>query len=259
MHRPCALLLSLLFATLSPVALAAGLPDTGQALCDDGTNALVACSNTNSGDASTMPRQDGRFGRDPAAGGTGFDYTKVCNSGEPAGSGSCPADPALGTGANDWACTQDNITGLMWEVKVDDGTLRDRDWMHTWYDSNTSTNGGNAGSLGTDTCGGTLSGYSNQCNTEHYVTAVNAVTLCGSGDWRLPSKRELQTLTHLGNASLTIDTAWFPNAQPSNFWSASSYVPFPIFAWNVSFGNGSDFPNIKENSSYVRLVRGGQF
>ena len=95
-------LLTLLVTILPTSSYAIGLPDTGQTLCDDGSNVMTDCSTINSGDAATMPRQDGRFGHDPATasgqvtklgGGTdGFDYTTV--------------SPLV--------CVQDNITVLMW-------------------------------------------------------------------------------------------------------------------------------------------------
>ena len=42
------------------------LNDTGQTQCWNGS-ALVACDDSSTGDLSTYPRQDGRFGRDAAA------------------------------------------------------------------------------------------------------------------------------------------------------------------------------------------------
>lgn len=259
MHRRLALPLSLLFATLSPTAQAASLPDTGQTLCDNGANALVACSNTNTGDASTMPRQDARFGRDPAnaagvvtkvgGGAAGFDYTQLDSSGVALGS------PSTDYATTPWDCVQDNITGLMWEVKTDDGGLRDKDWTYTWYSSNTATNGGNAGAAdGGDNC------FDNaRCDTEKYVADVNSANLCGHSDWRLPSKRELQTLAHLGVGIPAIDSTYFPNTNASVFWSASSYVPVLTRAWNVNFYDGNGNANNKTSNVYVRLVRGGQF
>ncbi len=90
---------------------AAELPDTGQDLCDNGSNVLVACAAANTGDAAVYPRQDGRFGRDAAAtagalikvggGAAGFDYTKIANDGTTLAAGA-----ALGPAATDWACTQ---------------------------------------------------------------------------------------------------------------------------------------------------------
>ena len=259
---------ALLLACLAPSAHAAGLPDTGQRFCDNG-GIMDPCSSYNSGDAAVGPRQDGRFGRDPVAFGTsldftrsGFDYTRVCNSGELAGSGSCPADPVLGVGANEWGCTQDNITGLMWEVKVNDTThLRHRSWEYAWYDSNPATNGGDAGSLGTDTCGGTLSGYSNQCNTENYIDAVNTATLCGYSDWRLPQKRELRSILHFGYPSGSTDApaiafTHFPNTWAS-YWSAAPYGAGGAFT--VIFIDGTDWVQGKSGAYRARLVRGGPF
>ena len=66
-------------------------------------------------------------------------YTKISNSGAV-----LPDTATLGSGANDWACTKDNKTGLTWEVKTDDGGLRDKDWYYSWYKPN-GDNGGNAG------------------------------------------------------------------------------------------------------------------
>ena len=42
------------------------LNDTDQLRCDNGSNVLATCTDANTGDGSTMPRQDGRIGRDAA-------------------------------------------------------------------------------------------------------------------------------------------------------------------------------------------------
>ncbi len=250
---------------------AASLPDTGQSLCYDGTN-MVACDADNTGDAATYPGQDGRYGRDAAAtagqlskiggGEAGFDYTRVCNSGELAGQGSCPADPALGSDPNDWACTKDNLTGLIWEVKLDDiAHLRHKGWTYTWYNSDVGTNAGNAGTPDA----GSGSNSDNclddaRCDTEKYTADVNTANLCGNNtDWRMPSKRELQTITHLGRTNPAIDPAYFPNTPSSSFWSASSLAYNPGVAWRVYFSYGDGYEGVKSYPYRVRLVRGGQF
>jgi hypothetical protein len=220
---------------------------------------MVDCSNINTGDASTMPRQDGRFGRDPASaagvvtkvggGVAGFDYTQLDSSGVALGS------PSTDYATTPWDCVQDNITGLMWEVKTTDGGLRDKAHTYTWYSSDGATNAGEAGTAdGGDNCSVTT-----RCDTEKYVADVNATNLCGHNDWRLPSKRELQTLTRLDVNSPVIDSAYFPNTIATGFWSASSYVTLPSMAWVVNFTSGNGNGVNKFINSYVRLVRGGQF
>jgi hypothetical protein len=259
-----------------PTAQAAGLPDTGQDTCYNGSS-MVACDTSNTGDGSTYPRQDGRFGRDPAfaqgafakigAGQKGFDYTKLDAFGNPlaiqngtwaASGGYDSGSEAAGT---KWSCVTDNITQLTWEVKTHDATpgLREMNNTYTWYNSDSSSNSGNAGSLGSNTCNGTLSAYSNLCNTQNYVAAVNAAHLCGYSDWRLPSYRELSTLVHAGTSNPSIDWSYFPNTPGSYFWTASSYAPGVASAWIVIFGYGHLSASGKADTYYARLVRGGQF
>jgi hypothetical protein len=72
-------------------------------------------------------------------------YTKVCNSGQLAGKGACAADPVLGTNLNQWGCTRDNKTKLIWEIKNDYKGLRDKDWTYTWYEPDMSQNSGYPG------------------------------------------------------------------------------------------------------------------
>lgn len=200
---PRVLLLALLFAAV-PVH-PAGLPDTGQDICYNNTVAdgvLAANLDSIARDAGTHPRQDCRYGRDPAAaagvltktgaGVKGFDYTKIANNGATLGAGA-----ALGTATAAWACTKDNITGLTWEVKTATSTdLRYSGHTYTWYSTDGSINGGNAGDTGGNTCSATLPG--SLCNTQAYVAAVNAAQLCTYFDWRLPTQRELLTLVDAG-------------------------------------------------------------
>jgi hypothetical protein len=245
----------LLLPTAAP---AAGLNDTGQQACYNGST-LVACTTANTGDTATYPRQDGRYGRDAAAtagaltkiggGAAGFDFTAL----DAAGAATTPT-----SGATPHPCTRDNTTGLTWEVKTDDNGTRDKDWNYTWYSTDDTTNGGDQGDAGSNaSCNSTLT----YCNTEAYATAVNtAPGLCGFTDWRLPSIRELQNLVHYGAASPAIDPIYFPNTPASPFWSASSYGDDPAYAWFVDFSGGSVDTDGKAGGIFrVRLVRGGQF
>lgn len=256
--------LALLLAASLP-AHAAGLPDTGQDTCYSGVAAFsaadgVAASDAASvaGDAGSYPRQDCRYGRDPAAtaaalaktgaGAKGFDYTKIANNGSTLAAGA-----TLGANAGDWACTRDNITGLTWEVKTTSG-LRNKDSTYTWYNSDGATNGGAAGTAN----GGTCSDGSG-CDTEKFVADVNLAALCGYADWRMPTPRELLTLVHAGAVSPAIDTAYFPNTLASFFWSASAKANDSSYAWRVDFADGAVGTSFKVFLFSVRLVRGGSF
>ena len=188
-------------------------------------------------------------------GAAGFDYTKVANNGN-----DLPASATLGINPTDWACTRDNITGLTWEVKVNDATqLRHWAWQYTWYNSDASTNGGNAGSTGSNTCNATLP--SNLCNTEAFVTAVDAAALCTYTDWRMPTQRELLTVVHAGTSGPSIDPTYFPNTSTGGYWSSPSDVSYALsaYAWIVGFLNGVSVSNDKTQLNQVRLVRGAMF
>jgi hypothetical protein len=254
---------------LSAIAHTAGLPDTGQDTCYNNTAADGVPPSSPSSiarDAGTHPRQDCRYGRDAAAaagaltktgaGAKGFDYTKIANNGSTLAAGAI-----LGTGATDWACTRDNVTGLTWEVKTPTATdLRYFQHEYTWYSTNAGTNGGNPGSVGLATGCGTLPG--GQCNTQAYIAAINAAALCSFTDWRLPTRRELMTLVFADGSSPSIETTYFPNTKNSSYWSASTFAASTDQAWQVSFFDGYLSPEgIKASPdfSFVRLVRGTQF
>lgn len=249
---------------LAPTAQAqtGRLNDTGQTSCYDAANAVATCNTATTGNAGTRPHQDGRYGRDAAqaagqlptktgAGAAAFDFTKIANNGTPLAAGA-----TLGTNPTDWACTRDNVTGLVWEVKTTSG-LRSSAHTYTWYSA--SNNGGNAGSVGSNTCGGTLSGYSNQCNTANYVAAVNAAGLCGATDWRLPTRRELLGIVHNGlTTGPMVDATYLPNTQSDWYWTSDTYTLGPAGAWIVFFYGGGTGAVNKTASFFVRLVRSGQ-
>ena len=62
-------------------------------------------------------------------------YTKLDATGE-----DLPDD------AESWTMVRDNVTGLIWEVKVNDPNhLRHQGHSYTWYNTDPATNGGYAG------------------------------------------------------------------------------------------------------------------
>ena len=204
-----------------------------------GSDTLVACSSA--GAIALNNAQDGMTGRDADTasngntdGKLGFSFSSV-------------------TGG----CVQDNVTGLMWEVKTADGGLRDMNKTYTNYDSTTALQKWN----GSAYVAPTQAEIDAATNTGGFVTAVNATNLCGHNDWRLPTADELQSIVDYGVPSPgpTLDASWFPNTQGNVFWSASPFVGYSSYAWYVDFGYyGVVDNNVRNNALYVRLVRAGQ-
>lgn len=256
----------ILLAPLAALCLASPLAASAQTglLNDTGTmwSGDASSGNANDCDATHPAAQDCHYGRDKAAadgnltkiggGSAGFDFTKVCNSGEWAGQGACPADPALGSGANEWACTHDNVTGLIWEVKVDDAThLRHQHHTYSWF--MTASPDSNPGTANGGSCH-----VSGRCDTEKFVHDVNAAGLCSATDWRMPTIKELEGIADLGRHTPAIDTSYFPNTPSSEVWSGSPVAGNPYSAWYVGFGNGNAGYGNRNGGYRVRLVRGGQ-
>ncbi len=255
-HRFLNLLASITLG-LSGAARAAGLNDTGITACWDDTGWVTSGAAADSG---THPRQDCRYGRDAASvagsmpkvggGGKGFDFTKIANNGSV-----LPESAALGSGSSDWACTRDNVTGLIWEVKTTSG-LRSQSHTYTWYSSTAATNGGNVGTNSGGTCA-----TPGRCDTEKFLADVNAgAGLCGATNWRMPTKNELISIVDAGryNADPAIDPTYFPNTPISAFWTASANALVRTFAWYVSFSNGSADDSERSDTYRVRLVRTGK-
>lgn len=189
-------------------------------------------------------------------------YTKISNSGAV-----LPYSAKLGSGDNDWACTKDGKTGLVWEVKTDDGGLRDKDWTYSWYKPS-GDNGGNAGYTDT-TDGAPNCSTKDNCNTDAFTNTVNAKGLCGKKDWRMPTVDELKTLvycsdgkydkngscTNSGSISTpTINSTYFPNTYDL-YWSSSPYDSFSSLVWAVYFYDGYFSYKGKVSDGFIRLVR----
>lgn len=205
----------------------------------------------------------------PVIGTKNFGYTKIANDGS-----ELPDEAKLGANPTDWACTKDNVIGLVWEVKTTDGGLRDWKNTYTNYDLVYPK---------CDSCVQYTGIFGASTNSDGFVSAVNKKGLCGAKDWRLPANEELRSLVYcsdekytnlgkdesgficesndvsvLNTKSPTINATFFPNTKASAFWSSASIVGNNSYAWQVAFYYGYSSIFDKYESLYVRLVRGRQ-
>jgi hypothetical protein len=223
-------------------AVTGKLNDTGITRCSNGAKNGLICSSIG------YPGQDAQTGQDAtnnnnADGHAGFSFTKISGAGK-----------ILPANATSWNCVQDNVTGLMWEIKTNDNGLHDKDWIYTWYEPNNSKNGDNAGYQNSPTCGKTSA-----CDTASYVQAINTAGWCGAKDWRMPTKKELHSIISYHHSHPSIDAAYFPNTNTKSFfWSSSPYAYSGLLALGVSFDNSVDVLSGKSSPNYIRLVRSSQ-
>ena len=122
----------------------------------------------------------------------------------------------------------DNVAGLMWEQKTDDGGKRDKDDTYKWKDA---------------------------------LAYCEDLLLGGFSDWRLPNPKELERLVDLESSSPAVDTTYFPNTNNALYWTGttcSGCHKMKAFAIDFSDGElyyGNKFRNDAYDENYVRCVR----
>jgi hypothetical protein len=131
--------------------------------------------------------------------------------------------------ATSWSMVRDNVTGFIWEVKTDDGSIHDKDNKYNWYDAQNV-----------------------------FIATLNAENFGGFFDWRLPTIKELSSIVNSGTYEPAINTDYFPNTMSSNYWSSTTHADNAYNAWRVVFNDGVVCDLDKSSSYYVRAVRGGQ-
>ena len=110
--------------------------------------------------------------------------------------------------AMDWSMVRDDVTCLIWEVKTEDGSVRDRDNYYTFQDAN-----------------------------DVFIAQLNSDNFGGYSDWRLPTIPELSTLISPGVYEPAINTLFFPNTASDIHWSTTIYSSNTDKTWLRSFSN----------------------
>lgn len=218
--------------------------------------------------------QDALYGRDAdtqlvkvGGGAAGFDFTRICNNGEAEGEGGCPVDMTaddIGDGANQWACTRDNVTGLMWEIKSLDSTHL-RYYQHTYSILTKVDEGVVTATYGTEnrgTCHDDIN-----CDTDKFVIQVNANGgLCGYADWRMPIKKELRSILNLARHTPASDIDYFPdtNLDTTDLYG-NGYFPSDITyngagSTNIALGYYVSFNTAVDSHAYAEdgIVNAGE-
>ncbi|MBK6367984.1 MAG: DUF1566 domain-containing protein [Polaromonas sp.] len=167
-------------------------------------------------------------------------------------------------------CVRDNSTGLIWQGQTGPGTgLRGNDQYKSNFDSTTALQKWGEGWVEPE-----QADIDAVANSVGFSKAVNAASLCGKTDWRVPAAEELACLV-TGDSAPYIDQVWFPNtpSPSSGYWTSTgidafpqAYSPFWVnpaaSALFINFdsgnaGSGYRDPAFREGSGkLVRLVRG---
>ncbi len=205
-------------------------PDTGLTVCYDDEKEIVC-----PGKGSVYYGQDAHYIGTPKS------YTKLGYNGIEL--------PDSATQADGWIMTRDNVTGLIWEIKTDDGSIHDKDNTYTWCNTDSNTNGGNPGAC------------SNGTDTEDFINQLNQSNFGGFNDWRLPTQKEILSITDYSTILPAMNTDYFPsielNPRDSNIYWLSAGIPNRNLAWASYASMGGIGIEDKGNSYRVRAVRGG--
>jgi len=76
-----------------------------------------------------------------------------------------------------------------------------------------------------------------------------------SGNWRLPTKKELETIVDVRSFEPSIDSLAFPNTPSTQFWTSTAVAGSGGAQWVVDFASGASVDSDVTTLSAVRCVR----
>ncbi|WP_440874018.1 Lcl domain-containing protein [Thalassotalea sp. PLHSN55] len=223
------------------------LNDTGIAFGSDESINGSNCNTTITGTNGSLLAQDCSQGRSATVnsgndGYGGFDFTRINADGSVySGNGNYSSEP--------WACVRDDRTGLLWEVKTQDGGIHDASHFYRWGGLTAQERDSEE----------RVGDYYDDWN--ELIIATNEKNFCGYSDWRVPDNAQFMSLVNFGNGfgptTYKIDQAYFPNATSDFYWTASPYRgshgKFYAWAFQLAFGNNKNVQRYQ--ASALRLVR----
>ena len=201
-------------------------------------------TNSDCSSATILSPQDCHQGRDAdpktnssVDGHVGFSFIKLDDNGTPL------IDQSVDYATTPWACVQDNVTGLIWEVKTTTSGIHNKDNTYQW---------GGITAIGIDHSASQGIYYD---SWNELVQGSNDDTLCGFNNWRVPTIGELSDLMNFGTNSPAIDTNYFPNTLISMFWSSLPDSGSEDTALIMGFYAGHGISALRSSNNSVRLVR----
>jgi hypothetical protein len=99
----------------------------------------------------------------------------------------------------------------------------------------------------------TVSGSYTWAQATTYCQGLNLGVF--STGWRLPTKKELETLVDFRALDPAIDVTAFPGTPADRFWTSTPYAGSSGSAWFVSFGYGYSNVYFTSDTYSVRCVR----
>ena len=91
--------------------------------------------------------------------------------------------------------------------------------------------------------------------TVTYETAEEAVQAIGDG-WRLPTRKELESLVDTSRHEPAIDTDKFPDTRSKRYWASTPCAWNDSAVWVVYFSSGLVYNYHRSSSGCVRACRG---
>jgi hypothetical protein len=133
----------------------------------------------------------------------------------------------------------DMLTGLVWAPSGNFMPERDSGW---------------------DTDGTADDGMVTWQHALEYVAKLNDEHYLGYDDWRLPNRKELESLASFDRVDMAgwLNSNGFTSVKSHFYWSSTSAASDSNNAWYVTMGDGFPYRGAKSGNYYVWPVRGGK-
>ena len=90
------------------------------------------------------------------------------------------------------------------------------------------------------------------------LSAADGADDLGQTDWRVPNRNELASIVETRCHGPAIHATIFPDSPAAGFWTASPVSGHPGEAWIVDFDDGALEARPTNQTSALRMVRGGR-